>query len=554
MSIVLSFGSSVECQTSAVVEAEFPVCMVIPNRIKIVSVSAGSRHSLLLTSNGIVYSYGWGTLGQLGLGECQNVMTPTKIENLFNIKSISAGGMHSGCVDESSKCYTWGSNGYGQLGTNFDSASAVKFSTKPKLVQYLNPVDAAPSPLLVKSISCGGMHTGAIDLKGALWCWGRADSGQIGYGTRKLFIPNSRILAGTMVPTPYLVRSEIEGRCTSVSCGAFHTLIVNEFGQVYSMGKDNFGTLGVESDVTNCLKSGSDTPTVISTLAGRRIMDASTGGWHSVFLSEDGEVFACGKGEYGRLGLGSEKNHATPTACMSEVEESFNNIASQMRPFNAEKVVKISAGGSHTMVLTEKGTVYCSGRQDNGRCGIIYQETDRVKKFVNCSLRDHLCSTIAIGCHEETSWQDTPEQMVRKGLPIPGVDTSAAVPPPPKPGPLCYDKDISSYTVDDISAGGSHSLVLLNHRENTFKDLLSSDAMPMFLLPGVKSPARGHGSPRRCIKTSDPSKSQGSSSGSPVHCSPVSEDVFTAYESIIPPGAYGINPPAPEPAWDKTSI
>ena len=57
MSIILCFGSSVECQTSAVFDTEIPVCMIIPHKIKIISVSAGSRHSLLLTSNGIVYRF-----------------------------------------------------------------------------------------------------------------------------------------------------------------------------------------------------------------------------------------------------------------------------------------------------------------------------------------------------------------------------------------------------------------------------------------------------------------------------------------------------------------
>lgn len=492
-----------------------------------------------------VCSYGWGTLGQLGLGDCQNVNTPTKIEGLCNIKSISAGGMHSGCIDADSQCYTWGSNGYGQLGTSISGASASKFSPVPKLVHHLSSAEAAPTPLLVSSISCGGMHTGAIDLAGQLWCWGRADSGQIGYGTRKLFMPNSRILAGTMVPTPYLVRSEIRGRCTSVSCGAFHTLIVNEFGQAYSMGKDNFGVLGVESDVTNCLKSGSDTPTVIPTLSGRHVRRACTGGWHSVFLTEDGEVFACGKGEYGRLGLGSEKNHAVPSACVSEVENAFNNIVSQVKPFNSEKIVDISAGGSHTMVLTENDTVYCCGRQDNGRCGIIYQETDRVKKFVHCSLRDHLCSTVAVGCHEHTTWEDTPEQTQRKGLPIPGAAAGASS-TPKGPGQLSYDKDISNYSVCGISAGGSHSLVLLNHKDLVF-DLLPADSMPQFLLPGIKSPARGHGSPKRATRSGIAGSPLKNSSGSPAHCSPVAEAVFTAYESIVPPGAYEINPPHPPP-------
>jgi len=31
-------------------------------------------------------------------------------------------------------------------------------------------------------ISCGGMHTAAVTPEGNLYCWGRADNGQLGIG------------------------------------------------------------------------------------------------------------------------------------------------------------------------------------------------------------------------------------------------------------------------------------------------------------------------------------------------------------------------------------
>lgn len=52
-------------------------------KIKIKSVSAGAHHSLILTENGQLYSFGYGQHGQLGLRNNTNHCTPQLVKDFL---------------------------------------------------------------------------------------------------------------------------------------------------------------------------------------------------------------------------------------------------------------------------------------------------------------------------------------------------------------------------------------------------------------------------------------------------------------------------------------
>lgn len=71
-------------------------------------------------------------------------------------------------------------------------------------------------------------------------------------------------------------------------------------------------------------------------------------------IHTDGEVSACGKGSYGRLGLGDSNNQPKPKRL--EVVEKVKKLSSS------------KGSDGHTLALTEDGSVYSWG---DGMC-VVY--------------------------------------------------------------------------------------------------------------------------------------------------------------------------------------
>ena len=85
---------------------------------RVVSVSAGGYHNLGLTSSGAVWSWGSGIGGMLGHGDAQDQPLPKKIEALAwrRVVAVSAGVGHSIAITADGAVWSWGDAGSGRLG------------------------------------------------------------------------------------------------------------------------------------------------------------------------------------------------------------------------------------------------------------------------------------------------------------------------------------------------------------------------------------------------------------------------------------------------------
>ena len=82
---------------------------------KIVQVSAGGHHSLVLTARGCLYSFGYGSHGQLGLRTTTNQLLPQLVKDLVTkpLTYIAAGWNHSLVLSRKGDIFA---SGYGMHG------------------------------------------------------------------------------------------------------------------------------------------------------------------------------------------------------------------------------------------------------------------------------------------------------------------------------------------------------------------------------------------------------------------------------------------------------
>ena len=135
-------------------------------------------HSILSTSKGKLYACGWNVNGQLGIGksgEDTGTIIPTLIESENNFTQIAYGTLHSLALTSNGKIYSWGSNRWGQLGICENLPQQTNISNNIVENEHIYDI-----PTMVKSlekhkiiyISCRPWSSFALTSKGQLYYWG----------------------------------------------------------------------------------------------------------------------------------------------------------------------------------------------------------------------------------------------------------------------------------------------------------------------------------------------------------------------------------------------
>eukprot|EP00455_Lapot_gusevi_P027235 TRINITY_DN2881_c0_g1_i8.p1 TRINITY_DN2881_c0_g1~~TRINITY_DN2881_c0_g1_i8.p1 ORF type:complete len:514 (+),score=138.66 TRINITY_DN2881_c0_g1_i8:116-1657(+) len=189
---------------------------------------------------------------------------------------------------------------------------------------------------IVQQVSCGWAHTAVITYSGELWTFGFGENGRLGLGNEE----TSHV--------PRVVTSlRLAGSVTQVSCGDNHTAaLVN--GQLYTWGVGSWGRLGLgdQSDVW--------VPTLVSRLAHTTVTQVAAGGYHTLALTDGGDVFSFGWLKNGRLGLSEP---------LSEECVDRGAVVSplQITSLSQQQVVRVAAGESSSAAVTADGRLYTWG-------------------------------------------------------------------------------------------------------------------------------------------------------------------------------------------------
>eukprot|EP01125_Pyxidicula_operculata_P004047 TRINITY_DN1574_c0_g1_i3.p1 TRINITY_DN1574_c0_g1~~TRINITY_DN1574_c0_g1_i3.p1 ORF type:complete len:2540 (-),score=589.38 TRINITY_DN1574_c0_g1_i3:112-7731(-) len=190
----------------------------------VVSISCGTNHTLIVTSDGALYAFGSNSYGQLGLGPSkEDFAVPQCVEFLSDKKvvKVATKGYFSLAITDEGQLYSFGENSYGQLGLGHKENQ-----TLPQLVASL-------SGKRVIDASAGMFHSIVLTDDGHVYSFGNNRGGQLGLGTTD----------GHTLPEQ--ISFFANKKVLKASCGLHYTMVITDDNQVFGFGYNSSGQLGL---------------------------------------------------------------------------------------------------------------------------------------------------------------------------------------------------------------------------------------------------------------------------------------------------------------------
>jgi alpha-tubulin suppressor-like RCC1 family protein len=359
----------------------------------VVKVAGGHGHSLAVTADGKLYSWGLNADGQLGDGTLTNKTTPTQVGTDSDWADVACGDHHSLGLKTDGKVWAWGRNGSGQLG---DGTTDGK--TTPTLVsQSTFSKIAAGSD---RSFAITGSPAGATG-GGSLYGWGANSGRQIDFNsgldkTTPFVMAQNAVLVATCPTmtafvttdnsfyfrgaydvsisypvanfsdsayspntinyTSYFLTSAVASPPIALGVGAEFLLAITQAGELYGFTFKEFwsnaltaptppdeaqtaiGAYGIVFGVSGGFYYPThNIPALIDD--SRHWLRLASGREHALLTDIDGNVFSIGNNDYGQLGRTATGNDP--------------NIVQLESPANAGNWGVIGCGNYHSLLCVE---------------------------------------------------------------------------------------------------------------------------------------------------------------------------------------------------------
>ncbi|CAN6481485.1 unnamed protein product [Victoria cruziana] len=228
--------------------------------IRISSISCGAWHTALVSSSGVLFTFGEGIFGALGHGNLESSWQPRQVESLngFKVKAVACGQWHTAAIVEipnkfsdgnspGCKLFTWGDGDKGKLGHPDKERKLI-----PTFVAALAENDFL-------QVSCGQMTTVALTVSGTVFTMGSSMHGQLG---------NPHAKDGAISIVEGALKCEYVKEISSGSC---HVAVLTSKGNVYTWGKGANGRLGLgDVEDRNC-------PALVEGLKDRHVRSVACG-------------------------------------------------------------------------------------------------------------------------------------------------------------------------------------------------------------------------------------------------------------------------------------
>lgn len=194
------------------------------NGVAVNNVTAGRRHTCANSEGGVItYCWGANEHGQLGTGSSGAQSSTPLRQQVGVVSSVSDMGLgenHSCAVGAGGTLWCWGLNDRGQLGEGTINDRAL-----PTEVTRMSGITG------VFGVGVGSAHTCALQLGGVAWCWG-SDNGTLGAGTGR---------GHSAAP---LRVQELPANIAQIVAGNQYSCARLNRGASYCWGLNNYGQLG----------------------------------------------------------------------------------------------------------------------------------------------------------------------------------------------------------------------------------------------------------------------------------------------------------------------
>ena len=342
--------------------------------LRVTAVSCGGQHAAVLDAAGDVFTWGRGGFGRLGHGDDMPLHAPRRVEALRGVAGgadaamVSCGFAYTAALDRQGRLYTWGAGENGRLGTGDETS---RFT--PTAVQLL-PLPEGEAPLAVAATATATAAAAGAAAAVAAAVAVAAAAGAVA----------ARAMGGGG-GTPCAERS------ARVFAGSVHTCLLSLTGRVYTCGKREYtGHCAAGQSGSGGGGGGGGGPDELrlralpaSAFGGARVVELSVGpgGYHTIALTSEGEVYTWGHNRVGQLGCGGDGDAAQrgaggdgaappPSSAPQPHCGSLVPTPRRVPGMRAKAVVKVMAGWGHTACVTASGGVLVCGRNFRGQLGL----------------------------------------------------------------------------------------------------------------------------------------------------------------------------------------
>ncbi|MEM9191828.1 MAG: hypothetical protein AAGF12_21835 [Myxococcota bacterium] len=291
----------------------------------IASAAAGGR-SVCAVADGQLWCWGDNRFGQGGVAADEFLASPQRVGEFGDWLQVSLNEEYSCGIRERGVLYCWGQNSpNGRLGTGD--------------TENVTPCCGDRIPGSWASVSAGLDHACGIRIDGSLWCWGRIE---------QLGVPGLVQDCGS-TPNPCEPVRVDDNRWQEVAAGDRHTCALRETSpgesRVFCWGENRFGQLA--QPLSTDMQS---TPTPIE---GNDWIKVTAAGDHTCGIRAGNRGQCWGDDRSDQTGCEPRAAESYPEPCEPETNQLLTDIA-----------IGVAGSGDtsgHTCATTEAGEVWCWG-------------------------------------------------------------------------------------------------------------------------------------------------------------------------------------------------